>query len=65
LYGDLIVNEPELRLPRPEILAYAFVLQPLADLLGDQRHPETAQTFAEHWQAFSSDEPPMQQVLIS
>lgn len=65
LYGDTIVDEPGLRLPRKEILDYAFVLQPLADLLGEQRHPVTGRTFAEHWQAFDNNEPPLQRIMLS
>lgn len=59
LYGEAVLDEPGLLLPRKEILDYAFVLQPLADLLGEQRHPLTGRTFTQHWQGFSSDEPPL------
>ena len=65
LYGDAILDEPDLRLPRKEILDYAFVLQPLADLLGDLPHPATGKTFAEHWQTFANNEPPLQRVTVS
>ena len=34
-------------LPRDEILKHAFVLQPLADLAPDERHPLEGQTYAE------------------
>ncbi|MCC5861876.1 MAG: 2-amino-4-hydroxy-6-hydroxymethyldihydropteridine diphosphokinase [Gammaproteobacteria bacterium] len=46
-YGDL-VSAP-LRLPRRDVLEYAFVLRPLADLAPDHRHPLTGQRFVEHW----------------
>lgn len=62
LYGDAVLDEPGLRLPRKEILDYAFVLQPLADLLGNQQHPVTGKTFAVHWQEFRSGEPPLEQI---
>ena len=51
LYDDLIVDEPPIRLPRPDILEYAFVLRPLADLAPAMLHPETGKTFREHWEA--------------
>lgn len=55
LYDDLICAEP-VQLPRAEILTNAFVLWPLAELLPEQRHPETQNTFAQHWQNYSSEQ---------
>ncbi|MBF0255043.1 MAG: 2-amino-4-hydroxy-6-hydroxymethyldihydropteridine diphosphokinase [Gammaproteobacteria bacterium] len=52
-YGDLCTEDQGLNIPRDEILRYAFVLKPLADLVGDQRHPCLPQTYAELWQAFA------------
>lgn len=50
LYGDLVSDE--LRVPRPEILEYAFVLAPLAELAPAQRHPVDGRTYAELWREF-------------
>ncbi|MBU6421626.1 MAG: 2-amino-4-hydroxy-6-hydroxymethyldihydropteridine diphosphokinase, partial [Gammaproteobacteria bacterium] len=55
LYGDLISATP-VRLPRPEILKYAYVLKPLVDLAPERRHPLTGKSFAEHWQAFGQQQ---------
>lgn len=55
LYGDLVGEFDGLILPRQEILKYAHVLKPLADIAPDLRHPLTGQTFSKHWKAFEGD----------
>lgn len=59
LYGDEVVDDAELTLPRTEILEYSFVLKPLADIAGERRHPVNGQTFAELWAAFDHDQHPL------
>jgi 2-amino-4-hydroxy-6-hydroxymethyldihydropteridine diphosphokinase len=54
LYGDLVAETPA-KLPRKEILKYAFVLKPLADLAGTHRHPLTKRPYAEHWADFAGE----------
>ena len=49
-------------LPRDEILKHAFVLKPLADLAGNDRHPETIRPYAEHWEAFDQSRQPLREV---
>lgn len=49
LYGNEIVDEPGLKLPRDEILSYAFVLKPLADLEPSGVHPTEQRDFASLW----------------
>ena len=62
LAGDLIMNKPPIRLPRTDVLEYAFVLKPLVDIAPDVRHPETGRTFLEHWQGFDQDSQPLTEV---
>ena len=52
LYGNQIIKTETFGLPRPEILEYAFVLGPLAEVAGTERHPVTGKTYAELWSEF-------------
>jgi|SRR5690606_8916041 len=44
-YGDVI-------LPRPEVTVNAYVLRPLAQLLGARLHPPSGKTYGELWESF-------------
>lgn len=50
--GDLTGHIDGVDLPRGEITHHAFVLQPLAELLPDARHPLSGAHYAELWAAF-------------
>jgi 2-amino-4-hydroxy-6-hydroxymethyldihydropteridine diphosphokinase len=52
LYGDLIRDEPRLKLPRPDLLKRAFMLGPLADIAPGLVHPLEKVTIGELWQRF-------------
>ncbi len=56
LYGDAVLEEGGIRLPRAEILEYAFVLRPLADVAGEARHPVDGRRYRELWAAFDRPE---------
>jgi len=52
LYGDRVLREGKLVLPRPEIDRVAFVLGPLAELAGSRLHPVHGISFTEMWARF-------------
>ena len=47
LYGDVIVSTPGLEIPHPRLPDRRFVLEPLAELAPQLRHPRTRQTVME------------------
>lgn len=49
LYGDLIISDGRLQLPRDEIERYAFVLEPLAEIAPDFLHPVSHKRYADLW----------------
>lgn len=52
LYGDRVLDEDGLQLPRDEITRHAHVLLPLCELAPELRHPLTGQSYAALWQSF-------------
>lgn len=65
LYGDLILDVPGIRIPRPEILENAFVLKPLQDLSPDALHPEAGQSYRELWQQMEPGAPRLEEYLLN
>jgi 2-amino-4-hydroxy-6-hydroxymethyldihydropteridine diphosphokinase len=47
LYGSSVINTPELVVPHPRLAERRFVLEPLAELAPDLRHPVTRRTVRE------------------
>lgn len=56
LYDDVVMDTPELVLPRPEILRFAHVLRPLADLSPGLPYPGDGRSIAELRQLVALDE---------
>ena len=46
-FGDVTLTDPALQLPHPRMTERRFVLEPLAELAPDLRHPVTRQTIRE------------------
>jgi 2-amino-4-hydroxy-6-hydroxymethyldihydropteridine diphosphokinase len=47
LFGDAVVKAPELEVPHPRMTERRFVLEPLAELVPDKKHPGTRRTMRE------------------
>ncbi len=62
LYGQEVLDEPAVRVPRADILRYAFVLAPIAELAPDLRHPVEGRTMRELWSAFAGGEQGIQRL---
>jgi 2-amino-4-hydroxy-6-hydroxymethyldihydropteridine diphosphokinase len=47
LYGDVVMKAPELEVPHPRLTERRFVLEPLAELVPEKKHPGTRRTIRE------------------
>jgi len=65
LYDDLYIISPALKIPRAEIMAFAHVLKPLADLAPDLMHPVCRKTIAGIWQAYTGDRNALREIELS
>ena len=52
LYGDCVVDQPDVRLPRADLARKAYMLRPAADLSPDLRHPTLDLTLQQLWHGF-------------
>jgi len=62
LYGDLVCDEPQLKLPRPDLLKRAYMLGPLADLAPEVVHPTAKATIGELWRQFDQAAHPLTRI---
>ena len=47
LFGDMVRHDENIRVPRKELVKYAFMLKPLVDIAGAYRHPQDGRTFSD------------------
>ncbi len=52
LYDDLVIDQDHLQIPREDVLKYAFVLKPLAEIAGELTYPVTGERYNELWNRF-------------
>jgi 2-amino-4-hydroxy-6-hydroxymethyldihydropteridine diphosphokinase len=52
LFGDLIVDEPDLVIPHPRMLERRFVLVPLVEIAPQAIHPVSGETVSSHLKKF-------------
>ena len=64
LYDDLYLVCPVLAIPRGEIISFAHVLKPLADLAPGFVHPVCRKTIAEIWREHPAFSKPMKKVEL-
>jgi 2-amino-4-hydroxy-6-hydroxymethyldihydropteridine diphosphokinase len=62
LYGDLVDSNEKIRVPRSDILTYAFVLKPLTDIAPELQHPCNHLTYRELWERFDQQKLPLRAV---
>ncbi|HEX7362306.1 MAG TPA: 2-amino-4-hydroxy-6-hydroxymethyldihydropteridine diphosphokinase [Bryobacteraceae bacterium] len=48
LFGDVVIDTPRLTVPHPRMLERRFVLEPLAEIAPDLRHPITKKPLSEY-----------------
>lgn len=64
LFGDLVSDEPGLKLPRPDLTRRLYMLRPMADIAPDVRHPVLGKTMRELWESFEGDAHTMVEVFL-
>ena len=52
LYGEQVICDGRLQIPRDEIERYAFVLEPLAEIAPDLLHPVSHTSYIQLWDKF-------------
>ena len=64
LFGDLVIHDEALEIPRGEILKFAHVLKPLADLAPDLDHPTDGRSMAQIWSESGLDASVLEEIAL-
>ncbi len=64
LFGNQVIDEPGLKVPRPDLLRWAFMLGPLAELAPALVHPVEQKTIGELWTEFGTKAHPLIPVAL-
>jgi len=64
LYDDLIHDEPPVRVPRDDVLSYAFVLGPLVEIAPEYVHPKTGKSLQSHWDELDKSVHPLKREAL-
>jgi 2-amino-4-hydroxy-6-hydroxymethyldihydropteridine diphosphokinase len=63
-WGDGVGLIDDYELPRDEILKYAFVLAPLADVASAEHHPTVGRSYGELWQEMARSKAPLSRAAL-
>ena len=65
LYGELVISDGRLKIPRDEITRYAFVLEPLAEIAPELHHPVTHIKYADLWAEYDKTNLHQKKIYLS
>ncbi|MCP3666973.1 MAG: 2-amino-4-hydroxy-6-hydroxymethyldihydropteridine diphosphokinase [Gammaproteobacteria bacterium] len=63
-YGDQVMKIGKNEIPRDEIDRYAFVLCPLSEVAGSERHPVSGERYDALWEKFDQQSQPLTAVEL-
>lgn len=64
MVGETVIDEPGLKVPRPDLLRWAFMLGPLAELAPGLHHPLAGATIGELWSRFDRAVHPLHPIAL-